>query len=96
MDMEMKHEEMHKGPHMHEGHYHRPWQFSWKSPVSLGIFVLSVSISFAILAYTILSLVGVIIEAVHPAASQGLSQQELQQMMQSQGTGADSTGTTGQ
>jgi hypothetical protein len=95
MDMEMKHEEMHKGPHMHEGHHHRPWQFSWKSPVSLAIFVLSVTISFAILAYTVLSLAGVIIEATHPAASQGMSQQELQQMMQSQGTGAP-TGTTGQ
>ena len=82
MDTEMKHEDMmhaHKGPHMHEGHHHRPWQNNWKSPVSLGIFLLTASLSLAVLLYTALNLVGVIAEAVHPAASQGMSQQELQQ-----------------
>jgi hypothetical protein len=84
MDQEMKHDEMHK-PHMHEGHHHRPWQSSWKSPVSIGIFLLTATLSLAILLYTILNLVGVILEAAHPAAaSQGMSQQELQQLMQQQ------------
>jgi hypothetical protein len=99
MDTEMKHEDMgngHKGPHMHEGHHHRLWQNNWKSPVSLGIFLLTASLSLAILLYTVLNLVGVIAQVLHPAASQGMTQQELQQLMQSQGSQSAPSGTTGQ
>ena len=104
MESDMKHGEhehahgmaMEKHGHMH-GH-HRPWQSNWKSPVSIGIFALTVTLSLAVLLYTVLNLVGVIIEASHPAASQqGMSQQELQQLMQSsQGSAGATTGAAGQ
>ncbi len=97
MDTEMKHEDMmhgHNGPHMHEGH-HRLWQNNWKSPVSLGIFILAVAIALFIFPIAIQSFIG-ISQELHPAASQGMSQQELQQLMQSQGSQSAPSGTTGQ
>lgn len=74
-------------------HEVKVWQNNWKSPISLGIFLLTASLALAILLYTILNLVGVVEEAMHPA-SQGMSQQEMQQLMQQEAPA--STGTTGQ
>jgi heme/copper-type cytochrome/quinol oxidase subunit 3 len=60
----------------------KPWS-SWKSPVGLGIFLLTSTLAFAILLYTLLNLVVSVGEALHPAAaSQGMSAQELQQLEQ--------------
>jgi len=88
--------EMNHGPHMHGGH-HRPWQSNWKSPVSLGFFLITAALALAIVLYTILNLVGVIEEAAHPAASDsGMSQQEMQQLMQQAPASGDTTGTPGQ
>jgi hypothetical protein len=64
---------------------------SWVSPVGLGIFFLTTSLALAILLYTILNLVVSIEEAVHPAASQGMSAQELQQLEQQAPTEGSAT-----
>ena len=96
----MKHDEKMMGEghhmHMHEGPMHGPkhmhWQSSWKSPVSLGIFFAGSMFGLFMLMYAI-SLAGAAIQAMHPAASQGMSQQELQQMMQQSSSGAPSSAT---
>jgi hypothetical protein len=75
------------GPMMH-GH----WRGSWKSPIGLGFFLLTASLALAIFLYTVLNLVGVIIQAEHPA-SQGLSAQQMQQLEQQS---APASATTGQ
>ncbi len=68
------------------------WQNNWKSPVSLGFFLLAASLALAIFLYTVLNFVGTVLEAVHPAASSdAMSAQELQQLEQS----APASGTTG-
>jgi hypothetical protein len=69
----------------------RSWS-GWKSPVGLGFFLLTASLALAILLYTGLNFAVSITEILHPEASAGLSQQELQQELDS---GAAS-GTTGQ
>ena len=93
MTMEdMKHDEkmMDNKPHMHmhEGPMHGPrpmlWQNNWKSPVALGIFLATLTFALVMLFYAV-NLAGAAIEAMKPQQeSQGLSQQQLQQMMQHQ------------
>jgi hypothetical protein len=53
---------------------------AWKSPVGLGFFLLTASLALAILLYTALNFAVSITEIVHPAASSGLSAQEMQQL----------------
>jgi hypothetical protein len=77
--------------HHHDEHAPRPWQLNWKSPIGLGIFLLSASLSFAILLYAILSLIGAILQVTHPASASGITAQQLQQMQQSAGSGAGAT-----
>jgi cytochrome c-type biogenesis protein CcmH/NrfG len=100
---EMKHDDMNK-PHMmnkdmHGGpHHHKPWQNNWKSPVSLGIFFLTATLALAVLLYTILNIVGALEQAAHPASSDAMTQQEMQQLEQqapASAAGAPSA-TTGQ
>jgi hypothetical protein len=89
MELEMNHEEKHgmlsKLNHMNE--HHHPWQSNWKSPVGLGIFLLTASLSLAIFLYTVLNLVGAVLQATHPA-SQGISAQQMQQLQQLQSQSA--------
>ncbi len=76
------HDKMHGMMHMKKTGW--GWQNNWKSPISLGFFLLAAALALAIFLYTILNLVGTILEATHPAASQdGMSAQELQQLEQS-------------
>ncbi len=78
----MMHKLMHSGPMMHmKGGW--IWQNNWKSPISLGIFLLSASLALAIFLYTALNFAGVIISATHPQVQQGMTAQELQQLQQS-------------
>ena len=72
---------------MHGMHKMGMWKSSWKSPIGLGFFLLTASLALAIFLYTVLNLVGAILQAAHPAASQGMSAQELQQLEQ-QSSGA--------
>ncbi len=93
----MMHKFMHGGamPHMKGGWI---WQNNWKSPVSLGIFLLSASLALAIFLYTVLNFAGVIISAMHPQVQQGMTAQELQQLQQSMPSSGSAmpAGSTGQ
>jgi hypothetical protein len=64
---------------MHKGH--KSWS-SWKSPVGLGIFLITSSIALAIFLYTVLNLVGAVLQASHPASQGGISAQQMQQLQQ--------------
>ena len=90
---EMKHEgsmDMNKGSHMHGGHgHHKPWQSNWKSPTALGIFLVGAGIGFAAFIVGLQSFVALSQELRPVAASQAVSQQELQQMMQQAQSGAN-------
>ena len=81
---------MEKMPHMHP--HEGPmgalkgmlWQNNWKSPVALGIFLATSMFALVMLFYA-LNLGAAAVEAMKPQQeSQGLSQQQLQQMMQQQ------------
>ena len=98
---EMNHgDKMHMGPH---GHHHKPWQSNWKSPVSLGIFFIGLGLGFAALTIGLQSFIALGAE-LHPAPADGsgMSQQQLQQLMEQQapssgGTaGAPAGATSGQ
>lgn len=68
---------------------------SWSSPVGLGIFLLTASLALAIFLYTILNLVGAVLQATHPAASsQGITAQEMQQLEAQSGSASGASGTT--
>ena len=84
------------------GHHHKPWQSNWKSPVSLGVFFIGLGLGFAALTIGLQSLIALGAE-LHPAPadSSGMSQQEMQQLMQQQApdssaTPAPTSGTSGQ
>ena len=90
---EMKHEDK-----MHMGHHHhKPWQSNWKSPVALGIFLLTGALALAIVLYMLLNIVGVIEAAAHPSpADGGMTQQQLQQLMQQAPASSGATSGAGQ
>jgi len=65
---------------------------SWTSPVGLGLFLLTASLALAIFLYSILSLVGGILQVIHPASADALSQQEMQQEMEQMPATSGDTG----
>lgn len=89
MELEMHHKEARFG-------MWKSWS-SWSSPVGLGIFLLTTALALAIFLYTVLNLVGAVLEASHPAtASQGISAQEMQQLEAQSGSAGGSGTTMGQ
>ncbi len=66
----------------------------WKSPIGLGFFFITTSLAAAIALYTLLNFFVSVGQVLHPQPqSQGMSQQELQQLEQQAAPTSD--GSTG-
>lgn len=75
--------------HDHE-HHHGPWQSNWKSPVALGLFLLTAALAGAIVLYTLLN-IGVSLFGILHAPEEP---QFFQQGIPAQGMTAPASGAT--
>jgi len=83
----------HNDPEHH--HHHCPWQSNWKSPVALGIFLLTAAVGVAILLYTLLN-VGVSLVGIVHAPDEGQFMPQDLQTQSAVPSASDTGGTVSQ
>jgi hypothetical protein len=74
------------------------WQNNWKSPISLGLFILTAGAGLAVLIFTFLNfwITAQELKASSSAESSGMSAQEMQQLESQGAATAPATGAAAQ